>query len=65
MSHEEDLPKTKSETIGALIREDLTVLGIEELEERITLLGEEIERCREMVVSKQGSRSAADAIFSK
>ncbi|MEC8210723.1 MAG: DUF1192 domain-containing protein [Pseudomonadota bacterium] len=61
MMEEEITPK--SDTLSALINEDLSQLGLEELEERITTLNEEIERITAVLESKQGSREDAEALF--
>ena len=61
MMEEEITPK--SDTLSALINEDLSQLGLEELEERITTLNEEIERITAVLESKKGSRADAEALF--
>lgn len=57
---EEDRPRKK---IAHEIGQDLSLLSIEELNERIQLLSDEIERLRVASTSKQASRSAADKFF--
>jgi uncharacterized small protein (DUF1192 family) len=59
---EEDRPKKK---IVHEIGQDLALLSIKELEERIALLSEEIGRLRAAIASKQGSRQVADQFFKK
>lgn len=61
MMEEEITPK--SDTLSALINEDLSQLGLEELEERITTLNKEIERITAVLESKKGSRADAEALF--
>ena len=61
MMEEEITPK--SDTLSALINEDLSQLGLEELEERITLLNKEIERITAVLESKKCSREDAEALF--
>ena len=61
MMEEEITPK--SDTLSALINEDLSQLGLEELEERITALKVEIERITAVLESKKGSRADAEALF--
>ena len=61
MMEEEIAPK--SDTLSALINEDLSQLGLEELEERITTLKAEIERITAVLESKKGSRNDAEALF--
>jgi uncharacterized small protein (DUF1192 family) len=59
---DDDRPKKK---ITHEIGQDLYLLSVKELEERIALLTEEIERLRAAIASKQSSRSAADSFFKK
>jgi uncharacterized small protein (DUF1192 family) len=59
---EDDRPKKK---IVHEIGQDLALLSIKELEERIALLDEEIGRLRAAIASKQGSRHVADQFFKK
>ncbi|MCP5433211.1 MAG: DUF1192 domain-containing protein [Alphaproteobacteria bacterium] len=44
-------------------RLDLALLSIEELEARILALEAEARRCREIIASKQGALSSAEAVF--
>ncbi|OUX18872.1 MAG: hypothetical protein CBE09_02955 [Rhizobiales bacterium TMED249] len=53
----------KSDTLSALVTEDLELLGLEELEERISVLKTEIERVKAVLESKKGSRAEAEALF--
>tara|TARA_R110002110_G_scaffold183726_1_gene390421 strand:+ start:1796 stop:1996 length:201 start_codon:yes stop_codon:yes gene_type:complete len=57
--------KRRGEALAALAKEDLSLLGIEELQERISALEAEIVRIRHQLDSKHGSRSAAEALFRK
>lgn len=57
--------KRRNEALAALAKEDLSLLGFEELEERITALETEIARIRNEMVKKRGSLSAAEALFKK
>jgi uncharacterized small protein (DUF1192 family) len=59
---EDDRPKKK---IVHEIGQDLALLSIKELEERIALLKEEIARLQASIASKQGSRNVADQFFKK
>ena len=56
---EDDKPKQKDIEIG----EDVALLSVEELTERIALLEVEIIRLKEAIESKQSSRSAAEDVF--
>ncbi|MCE9648786.1 MAG: DUF1192 domain-containing protein [Parvibaculum sp.] len=57
--------KRRGEALAALAREDLSLLGIEELQERIKSLETEILRIRAQLDRKHGTRSAAEALFKK
>jgi uncharacterized small protein (DUF1192 family) len=59
---EDDRPKKK---ITHEIGQDLALLSIKELEERIALLKEEMARLQAAIASKQGSRQVADQFFKK
>ena len=59
---EDDRPKKK---ISHEIGQDLTLLSVTELNERIALMREEIARLEADIVRKQASRSAADQFFKK
>ena len=59
---DDDRPKKK---ITHEIGQDLYLLSVKELEERIALLTEEIERLKTAIKSKQSSRGVADSFFKK
>ncbi len=59
---EDDRPKKK---IAHEIGQDLALLSVEELAERIALLGEEIARLEAARAKKLASRSAADQFFKR
>ena len=59
---EDDRPKKK---ISHEIGQDLTLLSVHELTERIALLNEEIARLDQERAKKQVTRSAADQFFKK
>ncbi|HEY2709293.1 MAG TPA: DUF1192 domain-containing protein [Caulobacteraceae bacterium] len=52
-------------TLTEVTREDLELLGVVELGERIDALEGEIARTRAQLDRKQAGRAAADAFFSK
>ena len=60
MPADDDEPRRK---ITHDIGQDLSLLSVGELNERIALLRSEIERLEANATSKQASRSAADSIF--
>lgn len=57
--------RRRGEALAALAREDLSLLGLEELDERIRALEAEIGRIRVQIEKKRGTRSAAEALFKK
>ena len=59
---DDDRPKKK---VVHEIGQDLALLSIKELEERIALLNDEIARLQTAIASKQGSRNVADQFFKK
>jgi uncharacterized small protein (DUF1192 family) len=59
---DEDRPKKK---IVHEIGQDLALISVKELQERIALLKEEIGRIEADIARKQASRSAADQFFKK
>jgi uncharacterized small protein (DUF1192 family) len=61
-NEDEDRPKKK---LVHDIGQDLSLLSIEELGERIALLRDEIERLEAARAKKHASRSAADQFFKR
>ena len=59
---DEDRPKKK---LAHEIGQDLTLLSVQELDERVALLQEEIARLEADKVKKQAQRSAADQFFKR
>jgi uncharacterized small protein (DUF1192 family) len=59
---EDDRPKKK---LAHEIGQDLTLLSVGELTERVNLLKEEIARLETNMASKRASKSAADLFFKK
>jgi uncharacterized small protein (DUF1192 family) len=62
MIDEDDRPKKK---ITHEIGQELALLSVKELQERIALLREEIARLEASIASKETSRSVADQFFRK
>lgn len=58
---DEPVKRPKAHEIG----QDLSLLSVRELEERIGLLKEEIERLQADVRAKSATKSAAEALFRK
>lgn len=61
-SEDDDRPKKK---IVHEIGQELTLLSVRELEERVALLKEEIARLEADKAKKQAQRSAADQFFKR
>jgi uncharacterized small protein (DUF1192 family) len=59
---DDDKPKKK---IAHEIGQELTLLSVEELRERIQVLNDEISRLEADIKQKQASRSAADQFFKR
>jgi uncharacterized small protein (DUF1192 family) len=59
---EDDRPKKK---VAHEIGQDLALLSVEELDNRIALLNAEIARLQTALAGKRASRSAADQFFKK
>jgi uncharacterized small protein (DUF1192 family) len=59
---EDDRPKKK---IAHEIGQDLTLLSVKEIDERVALLKEEIARLEADKAKKQATRSAADQFFKR
>ena len=57
---DDDKPRKK---VTHDIGQDLSLLSVEELTERIALLGFEIERLQTTLTKKRASRDAADRLF--
>ncbi len=57
---DDDKPKKK---ISHEIGQDLSLLSVDELNERIALLGAEIERLQAALTKKRASRDAAASFF--
>ncbi|MBR0949439.1 DUF1192 domain-containing protein [Bradyrhizobium canariense] len=61
-TEDDDRPRKK---ISHEIGQDLSLLSVEELTERMTLLKDEIARLEEAAAKKRASRDAADRFFKK
>lgn len=61
-TEDDDRPRRK---ISHEIGQDLSLLSVEELTERVTLLKTEIARLEEAATRKRASRDAADNFFKK
>jgi uncharacterized small protein (DUF1192 family) len=61
----EPVRRARGWTLVELAREDLELLAVSDLEERIEALGAEIVRTRAQLERKRAGRAAADALFGK
>jgi uncharacterized small protein (DUF1192 family) len=59
---EDDRPKKK---VAHEIGQDLALLSVEELSDRISLLNDEVARLQAALEKKRASRSAADQFFKR
>ena len=59
---DDDKPRKK---VSHEIGQDLSILSVEELTERVALLNTEIARLEEAATKKRASRNAADSFFKK
>jgi uncharacterized small protein (DUF1192 family) len=57
---DDDRPRKK---ITHEIGQDLSLLSVEELTERIALLNAEVERLKEAMTKKRASKDAANSVF--
>ena len=57
---DDDRPKKK---VSHEIGQDLSLLSVEELTERIALLSTEVERLQAAVTKKRASKEAANSVF--
>ena len=62
VGEEDDRPKKK---LAHEIGQDLALLSIEELRDRVALLNDEIARLEAAMTKKRASRSTADQFFKK
>ncbi len=60
---EELLPRKKQPDI--VLGEDISAMSAHELENRIAALERDIARCREAIVARNATKSAADAFFKR
>ncbi len=57
--------RARGQALIDLAREDLDLLGVEELRERIALLQAEVGRAQAQIDRRGSIRAAADALFSR
>ena len=59
-TEDDDRPRKK---ISHEIGQDLSLLSVEELTERIALMNSEIERLQQVITKKRASKDAANSFF--
>ncbi|HVI27781.1 DUF1192 domain-containing protein [Hansschlegelia sp.] len=60
---DDDLPRTPGPLREHVIGQDLSVLSVEDLTQRVAALRSEIERLEAAIAAKTAQRSAADSLF--
>lgn len=62
---DDDLPRRRADALAALTREDLDLLSVAELDERIAVLKREIVRSQAKIDFARDHKASADALFRK
>jgi uncharacterized small protein (DUF1192 family) len=65
MDEPADIRLGRGQRLAEVVREDLELFGIEELQDRIGVLQGEIARAQAQIDKKKAGRAAADALFGK
>jgi uncharacterized small protein (DUF1192 family) len=65
MDLDDILPKKADHPLTVLVRQDLDLLSVSELNDRIAILESEIQRTRARLQASTKHRAAADALFKK
>ncbi len=65
MNIDEDLPRRRADALDALLREDLDLLSVAELDARIAALKQEIVRAEAKMSLARDHMASADALFRK
>lgn len=60
---DDDLPRRRDDVLAALIKQPLDPLSIEELDERIEVLADEIERVKAHKAAAGSFKASAEALF--
>jgi len=64
MNIDDDAPRPEA-PLDALAREDLSLLSLDDLEDRIARLEAEVDRARAMLAAKSDHASTAESLFRK
>lgn len=62
---DDDLPRRRADALAALAREDLDLLSLAELDERIAVLKQEIVRTETKLDFARDHKASAEALFRK
>lgn len=65
MDIDDDLPRRRADALAALAREDLDLLSVAELDERVAVLKREIVRTEAKIDFARDHKASADALFRK
>ncbi|WP_428683353.1 DUF1192 domain-containing protein [Sphingopyxis sp.] len=62
---DDDLPRRRDDTLTALTRQSLDPLSLEELDDRVAVLENEIERIKAHKAAATGHKAIAESLFKK
>lgn len=65
MDMDDDLPRSSTDPLTLLVKQDLDPFSVDELDARITLLKKEIDRCESRKKFAVSHRANADDLFRK
>ena len=65
MEDDENLPRNANDPVILLIKQDLDPLSVDELDQRISLLESEIDRCKAKKNFSVTHRASAENLFKK
>jgi len=65
MDEPADVRLGRGQRLAEVVREDLELFGIDELQDRIATLQAEIARAQAQIDKKKAGRAAADALFGR
>ncbi|MEH6701941.1 DUF1192 domain-containing protein [Parasphingorhabdus sp.] len=65
MDDDENLPRNANDPVALLVKQDLDPLSVDELDQRISLLESEINRCKAKKSFSVTHRASAENLFKK
>jgi len=65
MDDDDNLPRNANDPVALLIKQDIAPLSVDELDQRISLLKSEINRCAKKKIFAVAHRARANALFKK